>query len=223
MRVKICGVKTEKDIEVVVRSGADAVGFLVGQIHASTDFIIASTAARLASMLPPFISPVLVTHLTDPESVLELIAKTGIQTIQLHGGCSVEEVLAIKKKIIDIGKIILAVHIHDNECIPELDDYYPYIDAVLLDSYNKAKGLVGGTGEIHNWNLSAKIINNCPKPVVLAGGLNPENVSDAIITTAPFAVDANTGLKSDDGSRCPIKCHAFVKNAKEAALDVEDI
>jgi len=223
MRVKICGVKTEKDLEIVIKSGADAVGFLVGQIHASPDFIIASTAARLATMLPPFISPVLVTHLTTPEAVLELVAKTGISTIQLHGGCTVEEVQGIRKKISSTCKLILAAHILDNQCCPELEEYYPYIDAILLDSYNKDKGQVGGTGEIHNWNLSADLINNCPKPVILAGGLNPDNVADAIVTTAPFAVDANTGLKADDSSRCPVRCHAFVKNAKEVAMDVEDI
>ena len=83
MRVKVCGIKTEQELETAVSAGADAVGFLVGQVHASHDFILASTAARLVRMLPPYVVPVLVTHLTKPETILELAEQTSIFTIQL--------------------------------------------------------------------------------------------------------------------------------------------
>ena len=80
MKVKICGVRNEKDMSIALEAGADALGFLVGQIHPSRDFVIASTAARLAAKLPPFVTPVVVTHYTDPEAVGEIIHQTSIST-----------------------------------------------------------------------------------------------------------------------------------------------
>jgi phosphoribosylanthranilate isomerase len=95
MRIKICGIKTEADVELVIKSGADAAGLLVGQLHTSTDFILPSTALRLSGLLPPYITPVIVTHLVDAVSILDIVKKTGITTLQLHGGSSSEEVRKI--------------------------------------------------------------------------------------------------------------------------------
>ena len=77
MRIKICGIRNEQDMNVAVNAGADAVGFLVGQLHASRDFILPGTAARLVRMLPPFVTPVLVTHFTDPAEVFDLVDRRG--------------------------------------------------------------------------------------------------------------------------------------------------
>jgi phosphoribosylanthranilate isomerase len=216
MRIKICGIKTEADVEIVIKSGADAAGLLVGQLHTSTDFILPSTALRLSGLLPPFITPVIVTHLVDAVSILDIVKKTGITTLQLHGGSSSEEVRKICDALPGNGKIIFAVHIIKNEMVPSLEAYYPYIDAVLLDSYNLNTGQVGGTGQIHDWALSAKIVKSSPVPVILAGGLNPSNVEDAIRTVNPYGVDANSGLKNAEGGRDPELCKAFVVNARKA-------
>ena len=216
MRIKICGIKTEADVELVIKSGADAAGLLVGQLHTSTDFILPSTALRLSGLLPPYITPVIVTHLVDAVSILDIVKKTGITTLQLHGGSSSEEVRKICDALPGNGKIIFAVHIIKNEMVPSLEAYYPYIDAVLLDSYNLNTGQVGGTGQIHDWALSAKIVKSSPVPVILAGGLNPSNVEDAIRTVNPYGVDANSGLKNAEGGRDPELCKAFVVNARKA-------
>mgnify|MGYP001147034611 FL=1 len=105
MRVKVCGIKTERDLETAVKAGADAVGFLVGQVHASHDFILASTAARLAGFLPPYVVPVIVTHLTAPDAVLDIVEQTSIQTIQLHGGSTVEEVAVLRDNLGPAGQL----------------------------------------------------------------------------------------------------------------------
>jgi phosphoribosylanthranilate isomerase len=219
MRIKICGIKTEADVEVVIKASADAAGFLVGQLHTSTDFILPGTAARLSKMLPPFITPVIVTHLVDAASILDIVNKTGITTLQLHGGNSHEDVRKICDTLHGNGKIIYAVHIIKGEVVPSLDEFYPYIDAVLLDSYNMTTGQVGGTGQIHDWALSAQIVRTSPVPVILAGGLNPSNVKDAIRTVNPYGVDANSGLKNSEGGRDPELCKAFVVNARKAWMD----
>jgi phosphoribosylanthranilate isomerase len=189
---------------------------LVGQLHTSTDFILPSTAARLSGLLPPYITPVIVTHLVDAASILDIVNKTGVTTLQLHGGNSSDDVRKICDSLPANGKIIFAVHIIKGEIVPSLQEYYPFIDAVLLDSYNMTTGQVGGTGQIHDWALSAQIVRTSPVPVILAGGLTPANVEEAIRTVKPYGVDANSGLKNPGGGRDPELCKAFVVNARKA-------
>ncbi len=219
MRIKICGVTSSKDLKIAVDAGADAVGFLVGQLHASPDFILPSTAARLAKELPPFVAPVIVTHLVDTESIIEMLRKTAISTVQLHGGSTAEDVKKIRNAVPPTCKIILAVHMMAGKKIdPDFHLYTPYVDAFLLDSFNKTGGQVGGTGRVHDWDRSAEIVRESKLPVILAGGLTPENVADAIRKVKPYGVDANSGLKEKDGSRSPELCKAFVANACKAFL-----
>ncbi|HRR06733.1 MAG TPA: phosphoribosylanthranilate isomerase, partial [Victivallales bacterium] len=150
MRVKICGLKTEEDLQVAIKAGADAVGFLVGQLYASTDFILPGTAQRLSKILPPYISPVVVTHLIEADAILDIIKKTEIFNVQLHGGSSLADVKKIRDKLPESAKIIMALHVIDNQIKPEPEDFIPYVNAFLLDSYNKNTKQIGGTGKIHN-------------------------------------------------------------------------
>jgi len=222
MRVKICGIKDIKDIKTIIKADADAAGFLVGQLHASPDFILPSTANRLASKLPPYITPVIVTHLIMASQIFEVMTKTGVNTVQLHGGCPCSEVKILRDKAPLNSKFILAVHIVNQQVRPEIEDFYPLIDAVLLDSYNKSTGQVGGTGQPHDWKQSAELLKQCPLPIILAGGLDPDNVIEAIQTVKPFAVDANSGLKNKQGGRDPVRCQTFVANARAAAAQFKE-
>ena len=214
MRIKICGLKSEKDIDVIIKSGADAAGFLVGQLHASPDFILPSTAARLVAKLPPYIVPVLVTQLASSDEILELVFKSGINTVQLHDYISLKEVKILRSTLPASGKIIMAVNLSDTKIKLELDSYYSSIDAVLLDSCNSATGEMGGTGLTHDWNISADFVSSCTLPVILAGGLSPDNIEAAIKKVNPFAVDANTYLKNQQNERDLSLCHNFVQKAR---------
>lgn len=216
MRVKVCGIRNEQDLKAASASGADALGFLVGQVHASADFILSSTAARLIKMMPPYIVPVLVTHLTCPASIMEIVMQVGISTIQLHGGSSPAEVEELRELMPPGSKLILAAHVVDNQIVPNLQDYYKTVDAILLDSLDKENGKVGGTGRAHNWAVSKAFVKTCPLPVTLAGGLTPKNVASAIDEVHPFAVDANSGMKNSDGMVDSKICAEFVRLAKEA-------
>jgi phosphoribosylanthranilate isomerase len=221
LRIKICGNKTVEDIKAVVASGADAAGFLVGQLHASRDFILPSTAARLAGILPPYITPVLVTHLFESEAIMEIVLKTGITTVQLHGACTVDEVKKLKDLMPLNSKIIFSTYLSDNLFDPSPEDYYPFIDAVLLDCFNRTPVMIGITDDkaskIHDWGKSAEFVKKCPLPVVLAGGLSATNVNKAIQEVNPYGVDANTMLK-DDNTECRsiTKCGDFVRKARLA-------
>ena len=123
VRVKICGIRNEEDLNTAVAAGADAVCFLVGQVHASPSVILPGPAARLATALPPYVQPVLVTHLTEPAEILDLVSRTGIYTIQLHGGSTPEQVATLRDKLIAQAKLIVATHLQEERQILDLMDY----------------------------------------------------------------------------------------------------
>lgn len=214
MRIKICGIRNEQDMKAAVNAGANAIGFLIGQLHASTDFVLPGTAARLVRMLPPFVSPVLVTHFTDPAEVFDLVIRTGITTVQLHGGSTPEEVAALRDMLPPAGKIILAVHLQSEDDFVNTKDYYRMVDAFLVDSIDPEAGKVGGTGLTNDWTLARKFVETTPYPVILAGGLCGENAADAIRTVQPYGLDANSRLKNESGDVDAAKCAAFVQAAK---------
>lgn len=214
MRIKICGIRNEQDMNAAVNAGANAIGFLVGQLHASTDFILPGTAARLVRMMPPCISPVIVTHFTDPAEVFDLVIRTGITTVQLHGGSTPEEVAKLRDMLPPAGKIILAVHLQTEEDFVFTKDYYRMVDAYLVDSIDPEAGKVGGTGMTNDWGLARKFVEITPHPVILAGGLCGDNAADAIRTVQPYGLDANSRLKNENGDVDADKCAAFVQAAR---------
>lgn len=217
MRIKICAIKNETELEIAVNAGADAVGFLVGQRFPSQDFILPEKAARLAALLPPFVTPVLVTHLADPQEILEIVKKTDILTIQLHGGSTPEQTVALRKTFGHAVKLITVLHVGmvPDEVNPAPGGFEASSDAFLLDSFDPATGKVGGTGKTHNWQNSARIVKAVHRPAILAGGLNPDNVAEAVRTVRPYAVDANSALRPL-GELDPKTAAAFVQNALRA-------
>jgi phosphoribosylanthranilate isomerase len=223
MRVKICGIQNEHDLDTAVRAGADAIGFMVGQVHQSTRFILPSTAARLGRRLPPYISPVIVTHLTDAESIMDILNHSSIYTVQLHG-CSFQEMVKLHDAMPENGKIILAAYLDDEGNFPDIQEYYAYISAVMLDCYNLEPALIGleEPRKEYRWTAAAAFTTACPLPVIIGGGLSPENIADAVAQIKPFGVDACAGIKTGPGEDefCNSdKCRAFVRDARLAGFE----
>ena len=219
MRIKICGIRNESDLKAALSASPDAVGFLVGQVHPSPDFILACTARRLAKSLPPFVQPWLVTHLSKPEEVLDLVDAAAVRNVQLHGESTPEEVSAIRDALPPCSKLVRAVHPEPLDTFFEYAEFVPFLDAFLIDTLNPRTGQVGGTGLTGNWIRAARFVQESPIPVILAGGLTPANVARAIERVRPYAVDVNTGVKapSDHSESGPL-CRAFVKAARLAEL-----
>jgi phosphoribosylanthranilate isomerase len=219
MRVKICGITNQVDAMQAIRFGADALGFQVGMRHRTEDEVSPEEAKKIVATLPPFVSSVMVTHLQDAKTIIALLKSIQkIITVQLHDDIDLKEIRAIRERIPSIH-IIKAIHMIDGLEAPtrKLHDYGDgVVDAIILDSVNLKEDRIGGTGIIHDWTLSKKMVDNSQLPVVLAGGLTPDNVQNAIRSVGPYAIDVNSGVKISKSSRRkdPIKVRNLIYRAK---------
>lgn len=221
VRAKICGVRSEADLWIAVDAGADALGFISGVTHFSEDALDADAAARLACLVPPFVTRVLVTHLEDAAAIVELADRVGTDAIQVHGLVTADTVRQVKKGARG-RRVIKAVHVTGPDAVDAAREAASDCDAILLDS--RTADRLGGTGRTHDWSISAAIVSalaelNCP--VILAGGLTPANVTRAIEAVRPFAIDVNSGVETATGDKQPEACAAFVHAAHGAFNRIE--
>lgn len=215
VRVKVCGLKREQDLAVTLAAGADAVGFIVG-VPSSPRNLTLERAKTLLKQVPIFVDSVVVTAPKSIEWLIQISEEIRPSAIQIHGEEKVNS-SKIRDELTNtrlIKTIYVTKDILEKRAIEELKNY----DAVLLDSFSK--GQYGGTGKIHDWRLSKQIIEAVtPTPVILAGGLNPDNVKEAILTVKPYAVDVASGVETSPGIKNHAKVRAFVENAKQIKLD----
>lgn len=212
--VKICGITSVKTARAVLAHGADTLGFHVNLEHARNP-ISSEKAAEIISQLPETCTPVLVTSVTDAEKIIELVKKTGVKAVQTHA--DIDGMRKIKSVLPDI-KLFKVVNVYDESAIGEAKSYEDAADALVLDSGIKANGQQGGTGKTHDWSISRKIVDSVSIPVILAGGLNTENVASAVAIVRPYAVDVNSGVSNLDGTKDLEKVKAFVERAKQSEI-----
>jgi len=214
VRVKICGITREEDLAVAVAAGADAVGFLVG-VPSSPRNLTLERAERLLRQVPIFVDSVVVTAPQNIKWLVEICERLKPTAIQIHG----EKHLAaseIRERIRDT-RLIKTIYVKTATLSETTIKDSKTFDAILLDSFTK--GQLGGTGRVHDWKLSRQIKQAVePTPVILAGGLKPENVKEAILTVQPYAVDVASGVELRPGIKDPEKIWAFVENAKEIKI-----
>lgn len=216
-RVKICGITNQEDARTAISLGADALGFLVGLIYPSVDQLTPERARELVKFLPPFVNSVLVTHQSDPEEVSFLVTAVGPHVLQLHGAFAIEEIPLLRQRFPHL-KILKAVHVEGEEAIEVSREVAPHVDGILLDSRTATR--LGGTGVTHDWSISRRICEALSgTPVILAGGLRPDNVVSAIETVQPFGVDVNTGVCAEPGRKSPALLRRFIQGAKRTTLE----
>ena len=217
IKVKICANKSVNDAKMSIEAGADVVGILVGQEHNSNDFVDKDTAKEIADYAKDKCDVSLVTHLTKAKDIIDLTKYIGNNTIQLHSDIDEDEVAKIVKELPSI-KLVRLIHVSEDGKICTDYKKMKYADYYLLDSFNLKTNQVGGTGLTHDWNKSGELIKVLDKPTFLAGGLNPDNVSLAILKAKPYGVDVNSGCKNDKGIKDKDKVKAFVYNAKNTII-----
>lgn len=201
-------------MRMAVQHGADAVGVLVGQVHSSSDFVPAGVAAEICTSTPPFVTTVLVTHVEDPNAVLALANSIPSAAVQLHSDLSVK-VLRELRRALAPRKVIAKISVEGLCALERARELDRQLDAILLDSIDRSKNQVGGTGVTHDWEISAQVVKQVSTPVILAGGLTPANVRDAIARVKPWAVDVNSGVRNAEGLKDANLIGAFVRASRE--------
>lgn len=213
MRVQIAGVSTLEEALECERCGVDALGFTVRLPTGVHDGLTEAKARSIIAALPPFIATVAITYVDNAREAVELCRYLGVGTVQLHGEFPAQDLPLVKAGLSNL-KLIRAVHVTGKEALARARSLERHVDAIILDTYDAASQRHGATGKTHDWFLSRKIVQQSRVPIILAGGLTPENVQEAIKTVQPWAVDVHTGVENEDGTRSFEKIREFVRKAK---------
>lgn len=212
MKVKICGIKTEHDLRVAINAGADAVGFITDVPVDSPRKITLAEASRLISKVPVFVSSVLVIMPENAQHAVRMIQAARPAAVQIHNALLLSELVTIRETGVKLIKTIPVSRDSDADTlIMQIKELSGIADAVLLDT--ALDGKAGGTGMTHNWEVSSNVVTKTCIPVILAGGLKPENVREAAGYVRPYAVDTASGVETG-GKKDETKVLDFIKNAR---------
>lgn len=206
-KVKICGITNLEDALLSLNLGADALGF--NFVETSSRYLLPDQAQRIIDGLPENTYKVGVFVNMEEFRVAEYLDKFRLDAAQLHGDESDEYIDELKRHT--DKKVIKAFRVGPNFRKAQIKECRA--DAILLDAYVNDK--YGGTGVAFDWDVAAKLSEFTPE-LFLAGGLNADNVADAIRTVKPYAVDVASGIESLPGKKDPKKLETFIRNAKNA-------
>lgn len=197
MKVKICCISSQAEASLALRCGADALG-LVGPMPSGPGIIRNELIAAIAKQVPSNKDTFLLTSETTAADVIAHHAKTNSRTIQLVDHLEPVEYTAIRSALPGI-RLVQVIHVLGQDSVDEAQVAAQHADALLLDSGNPnlTTKELGGTGRTHNWRVSREIVQSCPLPVWLAGGLNPENVESAVAAVQPYGIDICSGVRSN--------------------------
>lgn len=212
-RVKICCISSNNEAQLAIKYGASAIG-LVSKMPSGPGVISEESIIEIAKLVPPGISTFLLTSEQSVNEIIEQQRRCGTNTIQICDKLISGTYYELRKALPGI-KIVQVIHITGEESIYEAMDVSKNVDGILLDSGNQKLAVkeLGGTGRTHDWSISRKIVESVSVPVFLAGGLNPENVSDAIQQVQPFGVDICSGVRTN-GKLDEHKLKSFFTNIK---------
>jgi phosphoribosylanthranilate isomerase len=200
VKVKVCGITNAEDALVAVEAGADALGFIF--YEKSPRYVVPAVAANIIAELPPLVTPVGVFVNEGLATVRSIMDTCGLAMAQLHGD---EKVTYCRELARPAMK---ALRLKDRGSLLALAEYQGRggVRGFVLDTFSELA--YGGTGQITDWGLAADVAKSTP--ILLAGGLTPDNVTEAIRTVRPYGVDVSSGVESAPGKKDRAKIRAFV-------------
>lgn len=201
-RVKICGITEPEDAALATECGADAVGLVFAP---SPRQVTTAQAAEVLKAVGPFVTAVALFVDAEADFMRRVCGELRIATVQLHGRETPETVRALRPL-----KVIKALRVGSADDLVGMERYQA--DGYLLDA--RVPGNVGGTGKTFDWTLAVEPARRLP--VILAGGLTPDNVTEAVRRVRPYGVDVSSGVESSPGRKDPHKVRDFVANARSA-------
>ena len=197
IRIKICCISSITEAKLAIKYGADALGF-VSAMPSGAGVIDEELIPQIVSTVPPPTATFLLTCRVKADEIISQILRCKTNTVQLVDSVKREVYHKIHEELPWI-KIVQVIHINSKDSIKEAELISPSVDALLLDSGNQSLPVkeLGGTGRVHDWSISKTICEIIDKPIFLAGGVNFDNVEEAIRTVHPFGVDVCSGLRTN--------------------------
>jgi phosphoribosylanthranilate isomerase len=221
--IQIAGVSGVAEARMLRRCGVNYLGFPL-RLPVHREDISEADAAQIISELEAPAFGVLITYLDDAGEIAAFSSSLGARIVQLHGDVAVEELAKLKAvapELLVIKSLVVGLH-REDVLESMVDRCSPYVDAFITDTFDPATGATGATGIKHDWSVSRRLVEMSARPVILAGGLHPDNVRRAIVEVRPGGVDSHTGVEDDAGRKCPDKVRAFVTEAEAGFRQIND-
>ncbi|WP_367360210.1 phosphoribosylanthranilate isomerase [Syntrophus sp. (in: bacteria)] len=220
--IQIAGVMDMAEARLLAAAGVTHLGFPL-RLPVHREDLSDAEAAAIIARLSPSVGAVLITYLDEARDVAGLCRRLGVRIVQLHGEISPAEVLRLRRIAPELAviKSVIVKDSHLGKVGAEVLNYAPLVDAFITDSWDPATGACGATGRVHDWDVSRQLAELSPKPLILAGGLGPENVRQAIIQVRPAGVDAHTGVERPDGRKDEKRVRSFVEEARAAFWELD--
>jgi len=218
--IQIAGISDQQEAEMLVACGVDWLGFPLRLAVHQEDLHEAEAARIIRSLRSPH-EGVLITYLHKADEIAALCHSLGTRKVQLHGDVTLGQLELVK--ILDpslfVIKSLIVRNTNQSELEAEVRALSPYVDAFITDTFDPETGAYGATGKTHDWSVSRGLVQRSSRPVILAGGLRPENVARAIREVRPAAVDVHTGVEDVNGRKDSQLVRAFIAQARAAFAD----
>ncbi len=215
--IQVAGVMDEQEARMLIECGVRFIGFPL-RLSSEEEDLSENMTANIIRNFPTAVCGVLITYLKDAADISLLCKFVGTNIVQIHGEIDESELTKLRRNSPNL-LIIKSLIVKDDNVLElegKMKIFSPYVDAFLTDTYDPLTVACGATGKTHNWDISRKLVEVSPKPLILAGGLKPDNVRSAILGVRPSGVDVHTGVELKDGRKSPELVKAFISEAKKA-------
>lgn len=221
--IQVAGIIDTAEANMLMNLGVEYLGFPLRLPVNKEDLTEDEAIEVIKGINLPFKS-VLITYLNDADEIIAFCNKLDVKVVQLHGTIEQGELQKLKSTRPDI-EVIKSLVVRENnfsDLEKIIDTLSTWVDMYITDTFDPSTGASGATGKTHDWNISRKLIQLSTKPVILAGGLNPSNVKQAILETNPAGVDVHTGIERADGRKDFDLTKKFIAECKEAFNQLQD-
>jgi phosphoribosylanthranilate isomerase len=215
MKIQVAGLSRPEDVAFAFETGVDAVGFTVGLPDGPHDGLTEEMVGSIVDGLPPLLATVTITYERSLPGLRRILRLCRTPVLQAHGDHDPATIGRLKSELPHL-KVIKSISVVDESALSEVARWQDACDCLILDSVDPVTGSLGATGLVHDWGLSRRIVEASALPVILAGGLTPANVAEAIRRVRPWGVDVHTGVEVQ-GRLSRALLSDFVREARGAA------
>lgn len=215
--IQIAGIIDKNEADLLIASGINYLGFPL-RLPVNKEDISEVEAGKIMKSLKLPNYGIVITYLNIAEEIVSFCSELISNIVQLHGNIEIAELK--KLKLIAPNLVVIKSLIVGKYSLEELkkfiDEQSEFVDAFITDTFNPKSGATGATGLTHDWEISRMLVEHSNKPIILAGGLTPENVFEAIIKVKPAGVDSHTGVENESGAKDKFKVQKFYSESIRA-------